>query len=549
LVLIFNLTNPGSLITVIGKPYEYKSVMKRLHEIIYLTIFAVVLMPSAFSEGKSTDSSGIISVISAKPDTTGMMKLLDIKQFRLDLIPPSSGVQFYKDRILYLSLSKNERKMAANQISFGAIEAYSGYVADSVLNNRRIFSPASAFSYPCEAITFSHDYDTIYYTRIPENGKKEKIYRASFSTGSKNMSTLVSDDAPLEFCLDDFSYSHPALSANGKFMIFASDKTGSRGGMDLFITRKKGNKWSTPENLGDAVNTPGNEYYPFLDNENNLYFSSDRLPGFGGFDIFTCRFNGSSWDKPVNLSDHINTDQDDIAFTINKIDEQSAFFTRRLRSGKGESQLFRITFRQKSDVINLITIANIFNGNPVPAVSSEIAAITGAKEITGKEQQVKTAPPSVKKEEKNIPDTSNYFKKQGDRKTVASVQNNAAASENTAQKRPVTTEKTVNPADKKEVVKPNTFPEQPGTNEIVTYRVQLLPNASQIKDGEVVINGKSYRIFEYKYLGAIRYTVGEFSSLSQAVSLQRLCRQAGYPQAFVAAFKNGVRSLDQALFR
>jgi len=524
--------------------------MKRRLEITFLSIFTLILLSSAVSEGKIMNDSYIISVNTSNPDTTGMMKLLDIAQFRLDLIPPSSGVQFYKDRIVYLSLSKNERKMAANQISFGAIEAYSGYIADSVLNNRRIFSSESAFSYPCEAITFSHDYDTIYYTRIPDRDKKEKIFRASFSSGSKNMDSLISDDMPLDFCLDNFSYSHPALSADEKFMIFASDKTGSRGGMDLFITRKKGNKWSVPENLGDAVNTSGNEYYPFLDNENNLYFSSDKLPGFGGFDIFTCRFNGTGWDKPVNLSDRINTDKDDIAFTLNKIDEQSAFFTRRPRSGKGEAQLFRITFRQKSDVIKLRTISYIFNGNPVIPASSEIALYTEAKATAEKEQPViKAIPGTIKKEEKDIADTSQYFKKPAEHKTVAAVEKSAKSPEKTEQKKPVTPEKTVNPPEKKDVAKPVNVPEQTGSKEIVTYRVQILLNASQIKRGEVVINGKSYRIYEYMYLGAVRYTIGEFNSLSPAVSLQNLCRQAGYPQVFVAAFKNNERSLDKSLFK
>jgi hypothetical protein len=63
------------------------------------------------------------------------------------------------------------------------------------------------------------------------------------------------------------------------------------------------------------------------------------------------------------------------------------------------------------------------------------------------------------------------------------------------------------------------------------------------------IGGTNYKIDEYLYLGAIRYTIGEFSSLAQATALQRICRQSGYDQSFVVAFKDNTRSLDKNLFK
>ena len=66
---------------------------------------------------------------------------------------------------------------------------------------------------------------------------------------------------------------------------------------------------------------------------------------------------------------------------------------------------------------------------------------------------------------------------------------------------------------------------------------------------EININGKSYPLYKYFYLGENRYTIGEFSTLPPAVELQKICRQSGYPQSFVIAFKNNVRSLDPKLFK
>jgi hypothetical protein len=83
----------------------------------------------------------------------------------------------------------------------------------------------------------------------------------------------------------------------------------------------------------------------------------------------------------------------------------------------------------------------------------------------------------------------------------------------------------------------------------VVYRVQIFSSPGQKIDKEVVISGSNYRLFEYSYLGAYRYTIGEFSTLRPAVELQETCRKSGYPEAFVVAFINNTRSLDKSLFK
>ena len=85
--------------------------------------------------------------------------------------------------------------------------------------------------------------------------------------------------------------------------------------------------------------------------------------------------------------------------------------------------------------------------------------------------------------------------------------------------------------------------------DVVVYRVQFLSSVTQKPLKEIVINGKSYTPYIYFYLKEYRYTAGEFTSLEQAKALQSAMRKSGYPQAFVAAFKNNTRSLDLANFR
>ncbi len=83
----------------------------------------------------------------------------------------------------------------------------------------------------------------------------------------------------------------------------------------------------------------------------------------------------------------------------------------------------------------------------------------------------------------------------------------------------------------------------------VKYRVQIFSESEKQNVEDLIIKGKSYKTFVYAHSGAYRYAIGEFTSLAPATELQELCRKSGYPQAFVAAFKNNVRSNDPKLFK
>ncbi len=81
---------------------------------------------------------------------------------------------------------------------------------------------------------------------------------------------------------------HPAISADELTIIFSSDRPGGKGGKDLWIATRTstGDKFKKPLNIGELVNTPGDEVFPFLRNDTTLYFASNAHPGLGGLDIF-----------------------------------------------------------------------------------------------------------------------------------------------------------------------------------------------------------------------------------------------------------------------
>ena len=490
--------------------------MKRLPGTLTLCFFSISLLTSGMIKNRA-DNSGMEFSLEQIHDTTGLIGYLKVDSFKLEILPPSSGVQFFKNGIVFLSNTKNEGKMLPKHVSFGTTEAYTAIVKDSSLGLHMLFSPASSFSFPCEAITFSSDFKTMYFTKIARKDTKEKIYHAELKPDGRGNSVWITDEKPLEFCTGDYRYTHPALSADGEMMIFASDRDGSLGGTDLFIVRKVGEKWSKPENPGKSINTPMNECFPFIDNDKNLFFSSDGLAGFGGYDIFTCKFNGETWENPMNLSGRINSASDDFAFSIDKTDGKRAFYTTREKSEFGGMQLYKIDLIRGQADNQPLSISHIYNGNPED--KPELVAINTAAQTKPTENEtVKKIPEEVKKEIK------------AEAKKVPA---------GPARQSPESKVMTNTPSVRM----------QEESNDAVVYRIQFLSTTNPRKENQIVINGVVYETYEYFYQNLYRYTIGQFSTLSAAKGMQSVIRKGGYPQAFMVAFKNGTRSLDPGLFK
>lgn len=137
-----------------------------------------------------------------------------------------------------------------------------------------------------------------------------KLYSADLEGGSWGNVT------ELPFNSDDWSTCHPALSKDGTLLVFSSNRTGSKGGsMDLYWAKLEGGVWSIPTSLGDMVNSDSSDLFPFLDEHNNLFFSSNRPGGSGGLDIYAAAMNSSGqWEMIGNLGAPFNQTGDDVSF-------------------------------------------------------------------------------------------------------------------------------------------------------------------------------------------------------------------------------------------
>ncbi|MGQ9620797.1 MAG: OmpA family protein [Bacteroidales bacterium] len=130
----------------------------------------------------------------------------------------------------------------------------------------------------------------------------------------------------------------PSVSSNGKMLFFASNRPGGAGGMDLWYSVKDAdNVWSNPKNLGEIINTPGDEMSPFIHFDcKTLYFSSTGHQGMGGYDIFYSKMNDdTSWTPPVNIGYPINTCNDELGLIIDASGAKAYFSSiRDEKSGK-----------------------------------------------------------------------------------------------------------------------------------------------------------------------------------------------------------------------
>ena len=170
---------------------------------------------------------------------------------------------------------------------------------------------------------FTKDLDRVYFTRNNyKNGKKradrKNTVRLKLLTATVDDDGNWSDVEELSFNNDNYSVAHPALSLDGKKLYFASDMPGTTGESDLwYVDIYKDGSYGDPINLGQKVNTEGRESFPYVADDGNLYFTSDALVGFGGFDVFKAELSDSGIARdPENMGLPINSAGDDFGFLL-----------------------------------------------------------------------------------------------------------------------------------------------------------------------------------------------------------------------------------------
>jgi peptidoglycan-associated lipoprotein len=204
----------------------------------------------------------------------------------------------------------------------------------SVLNET-VNSPASE-----GAACLNTRRNTIYFTRCGVQSKGVmgcSIYSASKAGQKWGAATIIN------IAQDTFTVGHPAISDDDMTLVFASNIPGGQGGKDLwYITYdKKAKTWSEPTNLGSEINTAGDEMFPFIRDNGELYFSSNGHSGMGGLDIFKASSKGvNQWATVENLQYPLNSPANDFGI-IFEPGQDRGFFTTSREGGKGGDDIWQ----------------------------------------------------------------------------------------------------------------------------------------------------------------------------------------------------------------
>lgn len=185
--------------------------------------------------------------------------------------------------------------------------------------------------------SISSDFSTMYFTRCPR-GKKEQL--GCFIFYSRRSGGEWGKPEKIKISEDSVVVAHPAISPDNNTLYFVSNLPGGFGGKDIWkITREnEGAEWSQPENMGEDINTPGDEMFPYMHFDGTFYFSSDSHIGVGGLDIYKAvQIESGRW-TVENMRPPVNSSQDDFGITFEK-DAERGFYSSS-RKGRGNDEIY-----------------------------------------------------------------------------------------------------------------------------------------------------------------------------------------------------------------
>ncbi len=190
--------------------------------------------------------------------------------------------------------------------------------------------------------------------------KEQDLGAELFSTSQSRGSW--SEPIKVQVVGDSIVAAHPALNADGSVLYFVSDMPGGFGGKDIYRAEKNGGTFSDPQNLGETINTPGDEMFPFVRDNGELYFSSNYKIGMGGFDIFVAKEDDEGNWTVENMGSPINSPADDFGIAYVQGENKGMFSSNRKGSRGDDLYSFLVPpkiFRLEGEVYNKETGAKI----------------------------------------------------------------------------------------------------------------------------------------------------------------------------------------------
>jgi peptidoglycan-associated lipoprotein len=293
----------------------------------------------------------------------------------------------YKE--LYISSSRDGA--AGNKVHGGTGQSFSDIFYTRLDNKQKWAVPAPIDKtinsiYDDGAPWVTDDGATMYFTRCRFD--KQMSLGCQIMV-SKRAGNKWAEPIVVPISKDSIVIAHPSLTDDQLTLFFVSDMIGGIGGKDIWMAKrdKPDGAFGAPANLGEQINTPKDEMFPFVKTDSLFYFSSNGHPGLGGLDIFKARLNPDGKWTVENMKAPINSTADDFGIIFQKDEEKGYFTSSRFDKSKGGDEIYSFVLPEKrfnmaGRVINERT-AMALGGADVRLIGSDGSSLEYKTDSTG----------------------------------------------------------------------------------------------------------------------------------------------------------------------
>jgi len=270
---------------------------------------------------------------------------------------------YYGDELIFVS-TRDEKKLLTGILDIWIDDNFmaiwkSKRNEDGTLTTPEVFSENITTKFHEGPLCFNKSGDRVYFTRNDfkrgnRRNNSKGIMKLQVYTSTKDGDDW-SKPSSMNFNTKEYEEAHPAITPDGRRLFFSSDREGGFGGMDLYVVEFNDGEWSAPANLGENINTAGNDVFPYVHDDGTLYFASNGWEGLGGLDLYEAKVGSdNSWTGVENIGTPFNSPKDDFGLIMNET-KTEGYLTSARDGGHGQDDIYSWK-RPTSEVINEATI-------------------------------------------------------------------------------------------------------------------------------------------------------------------------------------------------
>ena len=294
------------------------------------------------------------------------------------------GSTIFNNKFYFLS-SRNKKRKSYGWNNEPFLDIYSSFINENGSYLEPMLIEDLNSKYHEGILSFSKDGQTVYFTResyyekeyVKDESSNTKYSQLYIYKATRSKNSWVSIEA-LSINNPNYSNKNPMLDSNGDYLYFSSNMPGGFGLYDIYRVKinDDGSLGST-ENLGQNINTEGQEGFPFLGENNTLYFSSDGHLGLGGLDVFYSKNIDNKWSNVRNLGLPVNSGADDFSFMLMG-DNGYVSSNRSVSEAKGKDDIYALKkIKPLCDLLLESVIVDSKSNKPINLANTSISDGTG----------------------------------------------------------------------------------------------------------------------------------------------------------------------------